>query len=110
DLCDHVSAHVRRAHRPAAAVRAVRAVFGGAGGAGIDRSGRAHPEAGARGAVPAQGATVAARARRAPLWSYAMSSSLTDQLFEQLQGAPLQQIAQQLGAGQTQTAGAISAA
>jgi len=39
-----------------------------------------------------------------------MSSSLTDQLFEQLQGAPLQQIAQQLGAGQTQTAGAVSAA
>ena len=39
-----------------------------------------------------------------------MSSSLTDQLFEQLQGAPLQQIAQQLGAGQAQTAGAVSAA
>ena len=39
-----------------------------------------------------------------------MSSSLTDQLFEQLQGAPLQQIAQQLGAGQAQTAGAITAA
>src|SRR5690606_25859390 len=39
-----------------------------------------------------------------------MSPSLTDQLFEQLQGAPLRQIAQQLGAGQAQTAGAVSAA
>lgn len=39
-----------------------------------------------------------------------MTSSLTDQLFEQLQGAPLRQIAQQLGAGQAQTAGAVSAA
>ena len=39
-----------------------------------------------------------------------MSTSLTDQLFQQLQGAPLQQIAQQLGAGQAQTAGAVSAA
>ncbi|MDH7454252.1 DUF937 domain-containing protein [Luteimonas composti] len=39
-----------------------------------------------------------------------MSSSLTDQLFQQLQGAPLQRIAQQLGAGQAQTAGAVSAA
>ena len=39
-----------------------------------------------------------------------MTSSLTDQLFEQLQGAPLQRIAQQLGAGQAQTAGAVSAA
>jgi len=39
-----------------------------------------------------------------------MSSSLTDQLFQQLQGAPLERIAQQLGAGQAQTAGAVSAA
>lgn len=39
-----------------------------------------------------------------------MSSSLTDQLFQQLQGAPLQRIAQQLGAGQAQTAGAVGAA
>lgn len=39
-----------------------------------------------------------------------MSKTMTDALFEQLQGAPLQQIAQQLGAGQAQTAGAVSAA
>jgi len=39
-----------------------------------------------------------------------MSSSLTEQLFQQLQGAPLQQIAQQLGAGQDQTATAVGAA
>ncbi len=36
--------------------------------------------------------------------------SLTDELFSQLQGAPLQQVSQQLGIGQTQAAGAISAA
>jgi len=36
--------------------------------------------------------------------------SLTDELFAQLQGAPLQQVSQQLGIGQTQAAGAISAA
>ncbi|WP_374011870.1 DUF937 domain-containing protein [Pseudoxanthomonas koreensis] len=39
-----------------------------------------------------------------------MSSTLTDQLFAQLSGAPLQQISQQLGVGQAQTAGAVSAA
>lgn len=39
-----------------------------------------------------------------------MSDSLTDQLFAQLSGAPLQQISQQLGVGQAQTAGAVSAA
>jgi len=39
-----------------------------------------------------------------------MSTTLTDQLFAQLSGAPLQQISQQLGVGQAQTAGAISAA
>jgi len=39
-----------------------------------------------------------------------MSTSLTDQLFAQLSGAPLQQISQQLGVGQAQTAGAVSAA
>ncbi|MGH8063199.1 MAG: DUF937 domain-containing protein [Pseudoxanthomonas sp.] len=38
------------------------------------------------------------------------NQSLTDELFSQLQGAPLQQLSQQLGLGQTQTAGAISAA
>ena len=37
-------------------------------------------------------------------------STLTDDLFSQLEGAPLQQIAQQLGVGRTQTAGAVSAA
>jgi hypothetical protein len=37
-------------------------------------------------------------------------SALTDELFTQLQGAPLQQISQQLGIGQAQTAGAVSAA
>ena len=36
--------------------------------------------------------------------------SLIDELFSQLQGAPLQQVSQQLGIGQTQAAGAISAA
>ena len=36
--------------------------------------------------------------------------SLTDELFSQLQGAPLQQVSQQLGIGQAQAAGAISAA
>ncbi len=38
------------------------------------------------------------------------NQSLTDDLFSQLQGAPLQRVSQQLGIGQTQTAGAISAA
>ena len=38
------------------------------------------------------------------------NQSLTDELFSQLQGAPLQQLSQQLGVGQAQTAGAISAA
>lgn len=37
-------------------------------------------------------------------------SNLTDELFAQLEGAPLQQISQQLGIGRTQTAGAVSAA
>jgi hypothetical protein len=37
-------------------------------------------------------------------------SSLTDELFAQLEGAPLQQISQQLGIGRTQAAGAVSAA
>lgn len=37
-------------------------------------------------------------------------SSLTDDLFSQLSGPALQQIASQLGAGQTQTAGAVAAA
>jgi len=39
-----------------------------------------------------------------------MTDSLTDQLFGQLSGVPLQQISQQLGLGQAQTAGAVSAA
>ncbi|HRN62564.1 MAG TPA: DUF937 domain-containing protein [Luteimonas sp.] len=39
-----------------------------------------------------------------------MAESLTDQLFSQLSGAPLQQISQQLGVGQAQAAGAVSAA
>lgn len=39
-----------------------------------------------------------------------MADSLTDQLFAQLSGAPLQQISSQLGIGQAQTAGAVSAA
>ncbi|MFT4178302.1 MAG: DUF937 domain-containing protein [Thermomonas sp.] len=37
-------------------------------------------------------------------------SSLTDEIFSQLSGPALQQISQQLGTGQAQTAGAISAA
>lgn len=37
-------------------------------------------------------------------------TTLTDELFSQLEGAPLQQIAQQLGVGRTQAAGAVSAA
>lgn len=37
-------------------------------------------------------------------------STLTDDLFAQLEGAPLQQISQQLGIGRTQAAGAVSAA
>lgn len=37
-------------------------------------------------------------------------TSLTDDLFAQLEGAPLQQISQQLGIGRTQAAGAVSAA
>jgi hypothetical protein len=40
----------------------------------------------------------------------AVSNSLTDQLFDQLQGAPLRQISQQLGIGPAQAAGAVSAA
>ena len=39
-----------------------------------------------------------------------MAESLTDQLFDQLNGAPLRQISQQLGVGQAQAAGAVSAA
>lgn len=39
-----------------------------------------------------------------------MSDTLTDDLFSQLQGAPMQQIGQQLGLGPAQTAGALSAA
>lgn len=39
-----------------------------------------------------------------------MSQTLTDQLFAQLSGAPMQQMAQKLGLGQAQTAGALSAA
>lgn len=38
------------------------------------------------------------------------NQSLAEELFQQLQGAPLQQLSQQLGAGQMQTAGAIGAA
>ncbi len=38
------------------------------------------------------------------------SNSLAEELFQQLQGAPLQQMSQQLGTGQMQTASAISAA
>ena len=38
------------------------------------------------------------------------TNSLAEELFQQLQGAPLQQVSQQLGAGQMQTAGAVSAA
>jgi len=38
------------------------------------------------------------------------SNSLAEELFQQLQGAPLQQMSQQLGAGQMQTSSAISAA
>lgn len=37
-------------------------------------------------------------------------TALTDELFAQLEGAPLQQISQQLGIGKTQAAGAVSAA
>ena len=39
-----------------------------------------------------------------------MSNSLAEQLFQQLQGAPLQQLSQQLGTGQTETSNAIGAA
>lgn len=38
------------------------------------------------------------------------NNSLADLLFQQLQGAPLQQISQQLGAGQLQTSNAVGAA
>ena len=38
------------------------------------------------------------------------NNSLAEELFQQLQGAPLQQVSQQLGTGQMQTASAISAA
>lgn len=39
-----------------------------------------------------------------------MNASITDDIFSQLSGGALQQISQQLGTGQTQTAGAIAAA
>lgn len=39
-----------------------------------------------------------------------MTESLTDDLFSQISGAPMQQMGQQLGVGQTQMAGAIAAA
>ena len=38
------------------------------------------------------------------------TNSLAEELFQQLQGAPLQQLSQQLGTGQMQTSSAISAA
>lgn len=38
------------------------------------------------------------------------NNSLAEELFQQLQGAPLQQLSQQLGTGQMQTSSAISAA
>jgi len=38
------------------------------------------------------------------------TDSLAEELFQQLQGAPLQQVSRQLGTGQMQTASAISAA
>ena len=38
-----------------------------------------------------------------------MSSSLADQLFAQLSGAPLQQISQQLGVSQDKASGAVGA-
>ncbi|MBX9834746.1 MAG: DUF937 domain-containing protein [Burkholderiaceae bacterium] len=44
------------------------------------------------------------------LSSSSSSSSLVEQLMSQLQGAPLQQMAQQLGADTTQTQDAVSAA
>ncbi|WP_242106831.1 DUF937 domain-containing protein [Luteimonas aquatica] len=39
-----------------------------------------------------------------------MSNSLADELFQQLQGAPLQQLSQQLGTDQSQTSSAVGAA
>lgn len=39
-----------------------------------------------------------------------MSNALTDDVYSQLEGAPLRQMAQQLGIGPTQMAGAVSAA
>ena len=39
-----------------------------------------------------------------------MTTTLTDDLFSQLQGQPLAQMSQQLGLPESQTAGAISAA
>ena len=39
-----------------------------------------------------------------------MNTSLTDEVFAQLQGAPLRNLGQQLGIGPTQLAGAVSAA
>ena len=38
------------------------------------------------------------------------NASLAEDLFAQLQGAPLQQVSQQLGIGQMQAASAVSAA
>src|SRR5688572_22665569 len=38
------------------------------------------------------------------------NQSLAEELFTQLQGAPLQQVSQQLGIGQMQTSGAVAAA
>jgi hypothetical protein len=39
-----------------------------------------------------------------------MSQPLTDELYTQLEGAPMRQISQQLGIGPAQMAGALSAA
>jgi hypothetical protein len=39
-----------------------------------------------------------------------MSNSLAEQLFQQLQGAPLQQLSQQLGTGHAETTNAVGAA
>ena len=39
-----------------------------------------------------------------------MNASLTDELYSQLEGAPLQRMSQQLGVGPAQMAGAVSAA
>src|SRR5690606_29756482 len=102
---------LRAAHRLAAATQFVQQLQQ-AGGAGAHAGSLVAPQdTGARngprndGGVPST-----ARPPDRPRTRTTPMTTLTDDIFSQLSGPALQQISQQLGTGQAQTAGAISAA